>query len=246
MKIQVSSRQGDRGHRALQNTPQAKAILMSTDLTKSTKLPLWVCSILSLLAIAYLSLASISFATTVMEMDIEKISNEAELIFEGEVILRETQQGNGNAINTYVTFRVDDVIKGDSPSTLELRFLGGVHNGRITEVSGLRMPELGERGIYFVESVSRSLVNPLIGWSQGHYLIEEDSQGSRRVTSNNNRPITAIFPTANIPATIRKPPSTLGGTNDTAFGIMTESSAQTYERSISVDEFKQQIQNLIE
>ncbi|MEC9223176.1 MAG: hypothetical protein VYE56_04730, partial [Pseudomonadota bacterium] len=43
-------------------------------------------------------------ATTILGMDIDEIANQAELIFEGEVLVRETRQDNNTGIiNTYVT-----------------------------------------------------------------------------------------------------------------------------------------------
>ena len=38
--------------------------------------------------------------------------------------------------------------------------MGGVFNGQIVQVSGMRIPEMAEQGIYFVESMSRDLINP--------------------------------------------------------------------------------------
>ena len=55
-------------------------------------------------------------------------------------------------------------------------------------------PESQRRGHYFVESVNRNLVNPLLGWSQGHYLIYEQN-GERRVSTVNDKPVTDVLST---------------------------------------------------
>ena len=74
-----------------------------------------------------------------------------------------------------------DVIKGSNQiDTLELKFAGGTLNGETVRINGLSIPQPGEQGIYFVESTSNKLINPLVGWSQGHFVIKE-SEGQRMV-----------------------------------------------------------------
>jgi hypothetical protein len=106
------------------------------------------------------------------------------------------------------------------------------------------IPALGEQGIYFVESLSADMLNPLLGWSQGHYLIFDDN-GERRVSTVDNRPVVDVQPVSNIPQTIKKPQALLEGDGDTATGVMTEASGLSIERAMSVDEFKSRIQALI-
>ena len=54
------------------------------------------------------------------------------------------------------------------------------------------MPEIGERGIYFVESLQRRQVHPLYGWSQGHFLVMADERGVERVLTRAKRPVSAM------------------------------------------------------
>ena len=186
-------------------------------------------------------------ATTILGMDIDQIAGDAELIFEGEVIHRETRQDTGNGIiSTYVTFSVLDVLKGDfNADSIELRFTGGVINGRMVEISGLIIPDLGEQGIYFVESTSRDLLNPLLGWSQGHFLIIETG-GERRISTVDDRPVTLVQPVSSIPPAIKKPQKTIEGNGEVAAGVMTNASPIMMDRALTVDEFKAGILRLIE
>ena len=78
-----------------------------------------------------------------------------------------------------------------SVESIELKFLGGNLEGERLEVNGSRIPELGERGVYFVESLTQDLINPLLGWSQGQYLIQTED-GVEQVTSVNARPIVSV------------------------------------------------------
>jgi hypothetical protein len=199
------------------------------------------------LLIALVLIVRLSWATTLMSIEIDEVAGKAELIFEGRVLAVAGRADTAGTISTYITFDVLDVIKGDyDAATLELKFLGGNVNGRITEVSGLRQPELGEAGIYFVESLSVDLVNPLLGWSQGHYLIQTDEDGIRRVSSTDNLPVTDLLPMAHVPALIRKPQQLVNSDTDVATGVMTESNALMIERAMTVEEFKLRIEELVE
>ena len=205
-----------------------------------------------LLACSFVS-ACLSFvagsagATTILGMDIDKLTADAEFIFEGEVVLTETRQdSNSRIISTYVTFNVVDVMKGDyDAASIELKFMGGVFDGRIMQVSGLKIPQLGEQGIYFVESTSRDLINPLLGWSQGHYIIIVDA-GERRISTADEKPVTEVQGGSGIPVAIKKPPALIQGGGDAAAGVTTESSLILIRRALSVDEFKARIQDLME
>ena len=186
-------------------------------------------------------------ATTILGMDIDQVARDAELIFEGEVVHHETRQdANTGIINTYVTFSVFDVLKGDfNADSIELKFTGGIVNDRIVEVSGLIIPKPGEQGIYFVESASRDLLNPILGWSQGHFLIIETG-GERRISTVDDRPVTRIQAVSSIPPTIKKPQKLIEGKGEVAAGVMTDTVQARMERALSVEEFKTSILNIIE
>mgnify|MGYP000285676425 CR=1 FL=1 len=199
-----------------------------------------------MLVFLILGLNSGSLATTLASMTIDEVSGDAELIFEGEVLIHEARIDlSTDMIYTFVTFAVHDVIKGDfSESELELRFSGGSLNGEVLEVTGLTLPEVGEQGIYFIESLSRNLINPLLGWSQGHYLIE-DSGNERVVRTLDRHPITAVQPMANIPNTIRRSQRLIEGSADSADGIVSDRSTESMDEALSVDEFKAAIRELV-
>ncbi|MEX2130711.1 MAG: hypothetical protein WD772_04440, partial [Pseudohongiellaceae bacterium] len=184
-------------------------------------------------------------ATTLLGMTIDELVAKAELVFQGQVIDSQSVEDTAGQISTYVSFSIQDVIKGDYDSdSLELKFMGGIANGRIMEVSGLRMPALGETGIYFVESLSTNLINPLLGWSQGHYLVQEDDDGILRITTTDNAPVTEIQPVSQVPLLIRRPQAMLEGQTDAAAGIVTEASVLMIDRAMEVEEFKSRLRDL--
>ena len=185
-------------------------------------------------------------ATTLLGMDIDDIAREAELIFEGTVLVAEArQESNSGIINTYVTFQISDVINGDyDADSIELKFMGGTFNGEVVAVSGLTIPQPGERGVYFVESLNRDLINPLLGWSKGHFLIVEEA-GTSRISTVDGEPVTAVDSVTNIPSAIKKPLATIQERNAVAAGVTTESSSLLIERALTVDEFKVRIRELL-
>jgi hypothetical protein len=187
-------------------------------------------------------------ATTRNSMTIDQIAGDAELIFEGEVLSHEARrEPSSNIIYTYVTFAVRDVIKGAFSGTeLALRFTGGTLGNEIVEISGLTLPAEGERGIYFIESTTRNLLNPLLGWSQGHYLIEEEN-GVRSINSLNRDPITAVRAVSNIPTTLRRAPRLIEANTEVADGIVSvpQGSATATEEAMTVEQFKDAIRSLL-
>lgn len=133
-------------------------------------------------------------ASTVERVSIEELARNSELIFEGRVThVVSGYEPNGN-IYTYVTFEILDLLKGRYPgSRVELRFLGGRVGDIALSVGDGPYPESGERGIYFVESASRRLANPLYGGTQGHLLVTQDPLDPQmRVTTRSGKQIVSI------------------------------------------------------
>ncbi len=140
-------------------------------------------------------LPGLLLASTIKQADMAEITGDAQLIFEGRVIGTRIEQPPGSrAIHTWVRFEVLDVIKGsyDKP-VIELSFLGGTRGDLTVRVSDMRIPTMGEHGIYFVEDTGRRLVNPLVGWAQGHFLVQYDRTLKRQIiTTLDGRPVKDI------------------------------------------------------
>ena len=112
-------------------------------------------------------------ATMVEKIPFDEVVRQAELIFEGKVLSKQTRPSPLNADPfTYFTFEVMEVIKGSYlEETIELGFMGGTQGDLVLKVRDMHMPEIGERGIYFVETLIMQQVHPLYGWHQGHYIV---------------------------------------------------------------------------
>jgi hypothetical protein len=117
-------------------------------------------------------------ATTVRSVSMSQMAQVAELVFEGRVLSQQAQ-GEGRKIRTCIAFEVLDVVKGPAiASPFELCFSGGTRHGRTRRIHGMRHPQPGEHGIYFVETLRAARVNPLLGWGQGHFRVADDESGT--------------------------------------------------------------------
>ena len=145
--------------------------------------------------ILFCALYSLSGSTSsIRPVSFDELCTKAEFIFEGRVTNVQTQQDytSGN-IWTFLTFNVLNKIKGpDTGTNVTLKFLGGTFGALSQNISDSVYPKLNEHGIYFVESLSENLVNPLLGWSQGHFIIKTDNTGTERVLTNSLHPVTDI------------------------------------------------------
>lgn len=133
-------------------------------------------------------------ASTVLQMDVDDLLDKAEFIFEGQVINSEsTWNQNRTSINTHITFRIIDTIKGNhNQENLTLIFAGGTVDGLTLNVSGMVYPKVGEKGIYFVENLNGQQVNPLLGWTQGLFRVSNDDNGEERITTENKTPVIGL------------------------------------------------------
>ena len=145
------------------------------------------------LVLILLTASSGLMATTVAQLSFDDVVANAELVFEGRVLAVEARETGPRSIHTFVEFEVLDVLKGEyTEQRIELSYLGGRGGSRQLEVSEMQVPAVGETGVYFIESLSADQLHPLVGWSQGHYLIVRDSNGRSHVQSAGQQPIRAV------------------------------------------------------
>ena len=135
------------------------------------------------------------------------------------------------------TFEIIAELKGDDDGELiELRYMGGLVGQLKLEVAEMDLPELGETGIYFVESTVNQQVNPLVGWGQGRFLIKVDSKTGQ----------SSVFNSQGIPVVgLEFVPSTEAVTisSKTARGVIlaNQLDSDSSMEVINVEAFKQQI-----
>jgi hypothetical protein len=147
-----------------------------------------MCMVLHLIPVSY------GNATSVSEVSMNDMLRNSQFVFEGKVTAIETKENSQRRIHTYVTFDIKYVIKGEyQGNQITLRFLGGKVGDVTLSVGDMRLPQEREHGIYFLESLERLQVNPLYGWSQGHFIVEQDVKGIDRVMTNKRLPVTGLM-----------------------------------------------------
>lgn len=145
--------------------------------------------------IVFLFLMALSYgnAASVREVTMDEMLQVCQFVFEGNVSSIEAKENNSKRIHTFVTYEIQEIIKGDYPiDTITLSFLGGTVNDVTLAVSDMQLPQVGEHGIYFVESLDRLQVHPLYGWNQGHFIVETDNTGTDRIMTSRKQPVTKV------------------------------------------------------
>src|ERR1700682_1774101 len=143
----------------------------------------------------FLSLACLCFGlhatrgTTVIPPPFDELVGRAEVIFQGavtDVRSQWTGEGAQRCIVSYVTFKVNDPLKGTPGETYTLRMLGGTVDGETIEVTDSPKFKVGDRDIIFVENNGSQFV-PLVGIMHGRFHVQKDDATGREVVTTNER-----------------------------------------------------------
>lgn len=190
---------------------------------------------------------SCAFAGSVRRVSMDEMIQQCQLVFEGKVLELEARENQYKRIHTVITFEVLEVVKGQySQNKIELSFLGGTVGEVSLVVSDMMFPEVGEHGIYFVESLEKVLVNPLYGWSQGHFVIEPDTMGKSRVMTNRKKTIVDVRGNNDEQTQLKSfsSPQSVVSTDWVASGVTT-AQAKTLDQAISPIAFKKALREML-
>lgn len=155
------------------------------------------------------SLGFTATATTVIPPNFDELVSRAQTIFEGEVTGLQSQwigEGAEHRIVTYVTFKVDDVLKGDAGTTYSMRMLGGTVEGRTMAVSDAPKFKVVDHDLLFVENNGSQFI-PLVGIQHGRFRIQTDESGREILLTGANQPLRDVsqLGTAEAAVVARKP-----------------------------------------
>ena len=142
----------------------------------------------SLFSLCVMLAAATASATTVIPPTFDELVGNAEMIFEGTVTgLRSewTGQGAERRIVTYVSFKVEDAIKGAVGADYTLRMLGGTVDGQTMEVSDAPRFKVDDRDILFVEHNGTQFI-PLVGIMHGRFHVQSDDNGASEKVAKDN------------------------------------------------------------
>ena len=134
-------------------------------------------------------------ATTVIPPTFDELVGQAEVIFQGTVTDVKSQwigEGSERHIVTYVTFQVEDTVKGEPGTSYTIRMLGGTVDGTTMEVSDAPKFKVGQREILFVEHNGTQFI-PLVGIMHGRFHVTKDAAtGEDRVLADNGEALTDL------------------------------------------------------
>jgi hypothetical protein len=140
------------------------------------------------------SLGFLANATTVIPPNFDQLVSRAQVIFEGEVTNLQSQwigEGAQHRIVTFVTFKVDDTVKGDPGASYSIRMLGGTVDGRTMEVTDAPKFTVGDHDLLFVENNGSQFI-PLVGIQHGRFRVQKDQTGRDTLLTGEGRPLTDV------------------------------------------------------
>lgn len=179
---------------------------------------------LALVALPLVAAALTARATTVIPPDFDHLVSRAQVIFEGDVSAIQSQwigEGTEHRIVTYVTFKVDDALKGDVGSSYTIRMLGGTVDGKTMTVTDAPKFAVGDHDLLFVENNGSQFI-PLVGIQHGRVRIQKDKSGSDLLVTSENQPLADV----------------------SQLGVEEEKVARN-RRSLSLGEFKQTVRSRV-
>ena len=148
-----------------------------------------------LLVLVGVILATLSApATTVIPPTFDQLVNDAEFIFQGNVTDVRSQwvgEGGQRQIVTYITFTVEDAVKGSPGTSYTIRMLGGTVGDITMAISDAPQFKVGDKDILFVEHNGTQFI-PLVGIMHGRFHVEQDQSGQEVVTTNEGEPVKSV------------------------------------------------------
>ena len=114
------------------------------------------------------ALAAVGAAASVpSRFELGDLTDRSALVFVGTVVERQVAvSDDGLFPSTYVTFDVEEVLKGEADRRLTLRFDGGPVGSHVVRISGVPEFEVGKRHLLFVAGADE-IACPLAGWERG-------------------------------------------------------------------------------
>lgn len=129
-----------------------------------------------IVVLATVFIMQVALPLTVEKISLERMTRESGAIVHGRV-LSYTSQWEGSNIFTYTKVRVAESLKGDVPTVVTIKQLGGEVGDMASEIPGTPKLRIGEDVVLF-----------LTPW-QGHYWIHSIVLGKFTVSSENGREV---------------------------------------------------------
>lgn len=135
---------------------------------------------------AIVALIPVGQATTVIAPTFDELVDQAEVIFQGNVTdVKSMWAGEGGQrhIVSFVTFQIEDGLKGNPGQSYTIRMLGGTVDGETMEISDAPKFAVGDKDILFVQNNGSQFI-PLVGIMHGRFHVQHDQAGRDSVLTN--------------------------------------------------------------
>ena len=130
-------------------------------------------------------------ATTVIAPSFDELVARADTILQGtvtDVKPQWTGEGAQRHIVSYVTFKVEEALKGQPGANYTIRMFGGEIDGEGMAIADAPQFNVGDKEIVFIEN-NGSQVIPLVGMMHGRFHIRQNQAGQDIVTNNEGEPV---------------------------------------------------------
>jgi len=147
-----------------------------------------------LCAASVIALNATARATTVIPPSFDQLVSQAQLIFQGTVTNVRSQwagEGANRHIESYVTFHVEENLKGTQGESYVMRMYGGTVGEDSMGISDAPVFNVGDHDILFVENNGTQAI-PLVGIMHGRFKLTRDSSGTEIVTKNEGQPVKRV------------------------------------------------------
>ena len=150
----------------------------------STRIKIWIAALLSGLVLTIIVRGGPVLGTTVIKMDVAKLSQAAAFVVEGEVVETNCAWNREHTqIHTYVTFDLTDVYAGKATlGRMQIRLLGGAVGDTAMVIPGAPQFAVGERVVLFLHGTGQYI--PIVGFHQGKLSFSVDPKTGREVVGN--------------------------------------------------------------
>jgi hypothetical protein len=152
-----------------------------------------------------LACGSIARAASVLPLDLDRIVGDSSVAFQGTVTdVHAERDAQTGWIVTFVTFRVDDALKGPVGTTYTVKQIGGrLPDGESYRVDGVPSYTVGQSYVVFLTSPSSIGLSSPVGLSQGRFSIAPGAAGAEVSNGRDFRELTANIPAETLPPTAR-------------------------------------------
>jgi hypothetical protein len=189
--------------------------------------------LVSLVLLIWLSapLLSTSVAMMVLPVDLDQLVVDADRIFLGLVTAVDEQNDEHGIPGTYVTVQIARTLKGNTPTTLTFKQLGGQARpggNALLRIAGLPTYQVGQELILFLRPTSAAGFTSPVGMEQGKFRVVRNGTKAQVLNKLGNANVLGL----------------LGGGDDQQTLIAPEQGA-LHDHALDLDSFLSVIEELV-